>query len=328
MTVSGTSSRSVKLASGDEYPLTGLGLWKVPQAECADLVYASLKLGYRLLDGAADYDNEIQAGEGLNRAIQEGLIKREDVTIVSKLWNTFHAAEHVEAACRRSLKDWGVEYFDVYYVHMPISLKYVDPKVRYPPGWSYDGTPTGNLVLEDSPFHKTWEAMEKLVDLGLVKNIAISNMAGAMIADLMRYARIKPAVLQVELHPYLAQPNLVRLARAFNIHVTAYSSFGPVSWVGISDSVVAKCESLFTHSVIANIARSHQATAAQVVLRWASQKGITVIPKSSSEGRLKENLQNESLDLSEHDMDAIDALDIGLRFADPAGIDPRLAMYA
>ncbi|WWC61505.1 uncharacterized protein I303_104089 [Kwoniella dejecticola CBS 10117] len=322
------ANKNVELASGDQYPLTGLGLWKVPQDACAELVYTALKLGYRLLDGAADYGNEVQAGEGLARAIKEGIVSREEVTVVSKLWNTYHAAEHVEAACRRSLKDWGVDYFDVYYIHMPISLKYVDPETRYPPGWSYDGTPTGKLELEDSPYHQTWAAMERLVDLGLVKNIAISNMAGAMIADLMRYARIKPAVLQVELHPYLAQPNLVRLAQAFNIHVTAYSSFGPVSWVGISDAVVAKCEPLFTHPVVVKIASSYNATAAQVILRWATKKGISVIPKSSSEARLKENLDNEKVELSEDDLQAIDDLDVGLRFADPAGIDPRLAMYA
>ncbi|WWC85149.1 uncharacterized protein L201_000006 [Kwoniella dendrophila CBS 6074] len=323
-----TQQNTVKLPSGDAYPLTGLGLWKVPQSACADLVYTSLKLGYRLLDGAADYDNEVQAGEGLSRAIKEGTVKREDVTVVSKLWNTFHAAEHVEAACRRSLADWGVDYFDVYYVHMPISLKYVDPKVRYPPGWSYDGTTTGKLEIEDSPYHKTWEAMEKLVDLGLVRNIAISNMSGGLIMDLMRYARIKPAVLQVELHPYHAQPNLVKLARAFDIHVTAYSSFGPTSWIGISDSVVAKCEPLFTHSKISKIAKSHNVTEAQVVLRWATQRDISVIPKSSSEARLKENLGNESFDLTEEEINIISDLDIGLRFADPAAIDPRLAIYA
>ncbi|KAK6910428.1 hypothetical protein I203_104460 [Kwoniella mangroviensis CBS 8507] len=323
-----SASNSIKLPSGHSYPLTGLGLWKVPQHACAELVYTALKLGYRLLDGAADYDNEVQAGEGLIRAVKEGIVQREEVAIVSKLWNTYHAAEHVEAACWRSLEDWKVDYFDVYYVHMPISLKYVDPKVRYPPGWSYDGTPTGPLELEDSPFHKTWEAMEKLVTLGLVRNIAISNMSGGMVMDLMRYAKIKPAVLQVELHPYHAQQNLVRLAQAFNIHITAYSSFGPTSWVGISDNVVAKCESLFDHSVIAGIAQKHNIRAAQVVLRWATQQGVTVIPKSSDEKRLKENLENELLSLTDGEIKAIDKLDAGLRFADPGAIDPRLAMYA
>ncbi|WRT67272.1 uncharacterized protein IL334_004239 [Kwoniella shivajii] len=323
-----STSGTVKLASGHSYPLTGLGLWKVPQESCAELVYGSLKLGYRLLDGAADYDNEVQAGEGVTRALKEGIVKREDVTVVSKLWNTYHAAQHVEAACRRSLQDWNVDYFDVYYVHMPISLKYVDPKVRYPPGWSYDGTPTGALEIENSPFHETWKAMESLVDLGLVRNIAISNMPGGMIMDLMAYARIKPAVLQVELHPYLSQVNLVRLAQAFKIHVTAYSSFGPTSWVGISDTVVAKCEPLFTHSTIEKIAKDHSATPAQVILRWATQRTISVIPKSSSSERLKGNLENEKFDLTEEEIKAVDELNVNLRFADPAAADARLGVYA
>ncbi|WVQ95846.1 hypothetical protein IAU59_002945 [Kwoniella sp. CBS 9459] len=323
-----SQNASVQLASGSSYPLTGLGLWKVPREDCANLVYTSLKAGYRLLDGAADYGNEVEAGQGLRRAVDAGIVKREDVTVVSKLWNTFHAEEHVEAACRRSLQDWGVDYFDVYYIHMPIALKYVDPAVRYPPGWSYDGTPDGALELEASPYHKTWAAMERLVDIGLVRNIAISNMPGGMIMDLMTYARIKPAILQVEMHPYHAQPDLLRLAQAFNIHVTAYSSFGPTSWIGISDDVVAKCEPLFTHATVAEIAARHEVTAAQVILRWATQRGVTVIPKSSSEKRLKENLDNEQVDLSEGEIDAITKLDAGLRFANPAAAGPRLAVYA
>ncbi|WVF68281.1 hypothetical protein IAT40_003046 [Kwoniella sp. CBS 6097] len=321
-------SDCVKLASGSSYPLTGLGLWKVPKEECAELVYTALKLGYKLLDGAADYGNEVEAGQGLQRALEDGVVKRDEVTVVSKLWNTYHAEEHVEAACRRSLHDWGVDYFDVYYIHMPIALRYVDPKVRYPPGWSYDGTPDGALQTEASPYHKTWAAMERLVDLGLVRNIAISNMPGGMIMDLMTYARIKPAILQVEMHPYHAQADLLRLAQAFNIHVTAYSSFGPTSWIGISDSVVAKCEPLFTHPTVTKIAANRNITPAQVILRWATQRGISVIPKSLNAERLKQNLDNEKVDLEHTDIDEISKLDAGLRFANPAAAGPRYAVYA
>lgn len=118
------STPTVKLASGDAMPLTGLGLWKVPRDVAADQVYNAIKAGYRLLDGAADYANEKECGQGLARALKEGIVKREEVFIVSKLWNTNHAAKHVEPACRKSLSDWGVEYFDLYLIHMPIPLAY------------------------------------------------------------------------------------------------------------------------------------------------------------------------------------------------------------
>jgi D-xylose reductase len=105
-------------------PLVGMGLWKVPNAVCADAVYEAIKAGYRLLDGASDYGNEVEAGQGVARAIREGIVKREELFIVSKLWNTYHAEEHVDPACRRSLQDWGLDYFDLYLIHFPIALKY------------------------------------------------------------------------------------------------------------------------------------------------------------------------------------------------------------
>lgn len=115
---------TIKLQSGDAMPLTGLGLWKVPTDVAAEQVYQAIKTGYRLLDGAADYANEKECGAGVARALKEGIVKREELFIVSKLWNTNHAAAHVEPACRKSLADWGLEYFDLYLIHMPIPLAY------------------------------------------------------------------------------------------------------------------------------------------------------------------------------------------------------------
>lgn len=119
-----TATTTVKLQSGDAMPLTGLGLWKVPTDVAADQVYNAIKVGYRLLDGAADYANEKECGAGVARALAEGIVDRKDLFIVSKLWNTNHAATHVEPACRKSLADWGLEYFDLYLIHMPIPLAY------------------------------------------------------------------------------------------------------------------------------------------------------------------------------------------------------------
>ncbi|KAJ2985562.1 hypothetical protein NUW58_g5461 [Xylaria curta] len=121
---------TIKLSSGYEMPQVGFGLWKVDNATAADTVYNAIKVGYRLFDGACDYGNEKECGEGVARAIKEGLVTREELFITSKLWPVFEDGDKVEPAIRRSLADWGLEYFDLYLIHFPGALKYVDPSVR------------------------------------------------------------------------------------------------------------------------------------------------------------------------------------------------------
>ena len=123
---------------------------------------------------------------------------REEVFVTSKLWNTFHAPQHVEAACRRTLQDLGLDYLDLFLIHFPISLKYVPFETRYPPEWLHD--PHGDvkkMEFEEVPVQDTWRAMESRVDKGLVKNIGVSNWNCQGLRDLFSYARIKPSVLQV-----------------------------------------------------------------------------------------------------------------------------------
>merc|ERR1719389_1384684 len=119
-------------------PMAGLGLWKIPNDVCAETVYKAIKLGYRLLDGAQDYGNEKEVGDGIKKALDEGIVKREDLFVVSKLWHTFHRPEHVQPALERTLKDLQLDYVDLFFIHFPISTEYVDPAVRYPPGWIKD----------------------------------------------------------------------------------------------------------------------------------------------------------------------------------------------
>ena len=114
--------------SGDKLPSVGLGLWKIPKADCKNAVFKAIQYGYRLLDGACDYGNEEQVGQGIKKALDAGLCKREDLFIVSKLWHTFHRPENVEEGCRKSLKDLGIDYLDLYLIHFPIALKYVPIK--------------------------------------------------------------------------------------------------------------------------------------------------------------------------------------------------------
>ncbi|PBP25954.1 hypothetical protein BUE80_DR003173 [Diplocarpon rosae] len=317
---------TIKLNSGQPMPQVGFGLWKVANSTCADTVYNAIKAGYRLFDGACDYGNEKEAGEGVARAIKDGLVKREELFIVSKLWNSFHDGERVEPIARKQLADWGVDYFDLYIVHFPVALKYVDPSVRYPPGWAFDGK--SDVQLSSASIQETWTAMENLHTLGLAKNIGISNFQGSLILDLLRYAKIRPATLQIEHHPYLVQPTLLKLAAEQGIAVTAYSSFGPQSFIELGFQNAKDTPVLFEHPVIVKIATQVGKTPAQVLLRWATQRGLAVIPKSNDPARLQQNLDVTSFDLQESDLQAISGLDRGLRFNNPSDYLGTLHIFA
>ncbi|KAJ7925933.1 NADP-dependent oxidoreductase domain-containing protein [Mycena leptocephala] len=317
-------SRIVLTIIHAKMPLVGFGLWKVTKSTCADTVYNAIKTGYRLFDGAGDYGNEKEAGEGVRRALADGLVKREELFITSKLWNTFHAKEHVKVIATKQLGLWGLDYFDLFLVHFPIALKYVDPSERYPPEWF--GADGKTVHLQDTPMQETWTEMEGLVDSGQAKNIGLSNCQGSLILDVLRYARIKPQVLQVELHPYLTQEALVALAKELGIAITAYSSFGPQSYIELSMDRAAP--SLLAHGVVTNLANQYKKTPAQVLLRWATQRGIAVVPKSNNAERLVQNLDSEAFDLKPEEIKAISSLNCNLRLNDPADIDPRMAIFA
>lgn len=284
---------------------------------CADQVYNAIKTGYRLFDGACDYGNEKEAGQGVARAIKDGLVEREDLFLVSKLWNSFHDKEVVEKTTRKQLSDWGLDYFDLFIVHFPISLKYVDPSIRYPPGWEDEN---GKFSPGKATIQETWTEMEKLVEKGLAKNIGISNFSAQLVMDVLRYAKIPPATLQIEHHPYLVQPGLVKYAQENGIAVTAYSSFGPASFIELDMEAAHGAPPLLEHATIKKAAEKHGKTPAQILLRWATQRGIAVIPKSNNQGRLQQNLDVTGWDLSSEELNSISALDMGLRFNDPLAV--------
>jgi D-xylose reductase len=307
----------IKLSSGYEMPQVGFGLWKVDNAVASDVVYNAIKAGYRLFDGACDYGNEVECGQGVARAIKEGIVKREELFIVSKLWNTFHDAERVEPIVKKQLADWGVDYFDLYLIHFPVALEYVDPSVRYPPGWHYQGD---EIRPSKATIQETWTAMESLVAKGLSKSIGISNFQGQLIYDLLRHAKIRPATLQVEHHPYLVQQELLNLAKQEGIAVTAYSSFGPASFKEFNMEHAAKLAPLIEDETINKIAAKYNRPASQVLLRWATQRGLAIIPKSTRPQIMADNMASIEFDLSEEDIATISGFNRGIRFNQPSNV--------
>jgi D-xylose reductase len=302
--------------TGQRMPAVGLGLWKIDADTVGDAVYHAIKLGYRHLDSAADYGNEKQVGEGIARALADGLCSREELWVTSKLWNTYHRREHVEAACRKSMADLGLDYLDLYLVHFPIALRYVEFADRYPPEWIYDpAAAEPGMQLDAVPLSETWGAMEQLVEAGIARQIGVCNYSASLLHDLMSYARIKPAMLQIESHPYLTQEAVLRTAQAHNIAVTAFSPLGSLSYVSLD--MASANDSVLTEPVVMAAAKRSGASAAQIVLRWGIQRGTAVIPKTSNPDRLIENITLSEFSLTDQEMQAISGLNQNRRFNDP-----------
>lgn len=234
--------------------------------------------------------------------------------VVTKLWNTYHHKDHVRPAFDQQLKDLGLDYVDLYLIHFPIPCEYTPITEAYPPpGWIKPGK--DKFAYERSPIQDCWRELEKIVEEGKARNIGISNFNVQTILDMLCYCKIKPSVLQVELHPYLQQTRLVNWVQQQGIQIMAYSSFGPASYVEMT-STGQNAKPLLQHEVITKIAEKHGKSAAQVLLRWSIERKVMVIPKSMNEGRMKTNLDLFGWSLDASDMEAIAALEQGLRFND------------
>ncbi|RDI44770.1 aldo/keto reductase [Aquicella lusitana] len=299
--------RTFTLLSGDQIPAIGLGTWKSSEAEVGQAVKMALASGYQHIDCAAIYLNEGVIGQTLEESIKNKVISREKLWVTSKLWNSYHAPEDVEPALKESLGHLRLDYLDLYLIHWPVAFK---RKI----GLNIPETGEDFLSLDAIPLADTWQAMEALVDKGLVKNIGVSNFSISKLQMLLKQSKYKPAVNQVECHPYLAQTELMSFCREQGIHVTAYSPLGS----GDRPDMLKKTDepSLLQNPVIVEIAKTHRATPAQILIAWQVVRKNSVIPKSIHEKRIKENLAAQDIQLSEEDLKRINALDKNYRFLD------------
>ncbi|EOD36779.1 hypothetical protein EMIHUDRAFT_44147, partial [Emiliania huxleyi CCMP1516] len=287
-----------RLASGFDMPLVGLGTWKSKDGVVGDAVKAAIRCGYRHIDCAHCYDNEAEIGAALKELFDSGEIRRDELFVVSKLWNTKHEQRDVERALRHTLAQLQLEYLDLYLVHWPMAFARTEGAPRA------DGSPG------DVPLEETWRGMEAAVRAGLTRSIGASNFNQAQLAAIdyvlvSTKSGIPIAVNQVESHPLLPQTSLLDFCRARKIVVTAYSPLGS------PDNVRARTDSdpsLLGDAGIAAIGASYGKSAAQVLVRFHTQRGVVAIPKSKTPAYMAANLDTFDFELSEAHMAELEAM--------------------
>jgi diketogulonate reductase-like aldo/keto reductase len=290
-----------KLNNGNNIPVLGLGTWKAEPNLVGEAVkFAVTKAGYRHIDCASIYRNEPEVGDALKEVFRT--IKREEVFITSKLWNTQHQAENVEKACRKTLADLNLEYLDLYLMHWGIAFSHggdLEPVDK-----------DGYAVTDNVSIQETWQAMEALVKKGLVKSIGVANFTTMMLEDLLTYAKVLPVMDQIELHPYNTQEELVEFCKYKNIAVIAYSPLG-------RQGADREGPRLFDEQVINDLAQKYKKTKAQILLNWAVGRGTIAIPKSVTADRISENIDIFDFELTEEEMKSVGALNQNYRFVNP-----------
>lgn len=277
-------------------PALGLGTNAPKQGE--DEVIAAVKVavraGYRLLDCAAIYRNEMAVGHAIKELCVEGTINREDLFVISKLWNTCHSPELVRSSLKKSLYDLGLTYIDLYLIHWPMA---------YQEGGEFlPKDENGKVLFSETDFVETWKALEDCVDEGLVRDIGLSNFNSQQITQILDIARIKPSNLQIEIHPHLTNTKLVNFCQERNISVMAYSSLGN------SGNRTVPFTPCLQEPVVVEMAKRRNKTPAQVILRYLLQRNVGVIPKSVTPARILQNFQIFDFDLQSDEVKQLEAL--------------------
>lgn len=285
----------IPLISGSgEMPALGFGTLIADPVETKKAVKIALEVGFRQLDCAERYQNEKEVGEALQEVFKDGRIRREDLFIATKLWNNNHRPERVKPALEASLKRLQLDYVDLYFIHTPFAFQ---------PGDEQDPRDNdGNVIYDKSvALLETWKAMESLADEGKAKALGLSDIGTGQLKEIFDAARIKPAVVQVESHPYLPQQELLEACKSRGIVLQAYSPLG--------HSIEPK---LLQDVVIASAAMRVNKTPAQVLLAWALQRGTALLTTSKTRSHIQKNFDVSTL--PDDVMKQIDKISTRIRF--------------
>ena len=291
----------ITFLNGNKFPQIGLGTFLSSEADVRPVVKSAiLDHGYRALDTARIYGNEESIGEALQECFAQG-IRREELYITTKLWQS--DKDNVEGAVRESLRKLKLEYLDLYLIHWMI------PKMVWDDKDPVKATPT----------HKVWAEMERMVDLGLIKNIGVSNCTIPMLLDIWTYARHKPVLNQVEVHPYFPQQELIAFHEKLGCKIEAYAPLGANQWPGRAEN--QKKLNLFEEPVIVQLAEKYGKKPSQIILNWHLHRGHVIIPKTTKVERLQENFLVFDFQMTEDEYKQITNLDTGVRFFDPKSLE-------
>ncbi len=255
---------TVTLSNGVKMPVLGYGVYQVTPEECERCVLDALAAGYRLLDTAQSYFNEEQVGS----AIRRSGVPREEIFLTTKVWVEHYGYEAAGASVLESMRKLKTDYLDLVLLHQPFA-----------------------------DYYGAYRALEELYEEGKIRAIGVSNFYPDRLVDLASFARIRPMVNQVEIHPYHQQQEAKRWMDKYGVQAEAWAPFGEGRG------------GLFQDPVLTGIGQKHGKTAAQVVLRWHLQRGVVVIPKSVRPERMRENIDVFDFALSAEEMERISALD-------------------
>lgn len=294
--------RTFKLNSGYEIPAVGLGTWLSKPHEVENAVETALRKGYRHIDAAACYQNENEVGNGWKKSG----VPREQIFITSKLWNTHHHPDHVEEALNKTLADLQTDYLDLYLIHWPVAFAHTNETL----------TPTDPVTkrfqIADVPVSDTWAVLEKFVQEKKIRSIGISNFTIQATKDLLKTAKIPPAVNQIEAHPYLLQPELFKYLKDNNILPVAYSPLG---------NNIYNLPRVVDDPTVVEVAKKLNKDPAILLISWAVQRGSSVLPKSVTASRIESNFQD--FVIPDAEFEALNKLDKNERYNYPFrwGID-------